>query len=166
MGKHYSTEVEAETTKLDLTPPTLVVPVALAIAEVVREGIRGIGAQASAATKRYRAEAAKAFDRGATWARARYDGRRPNTSDRAFNDSGELAAGITAVAGEDRSTWNIDAPANRFARDEVGARRMLQRLLELVPALRDPASREKVRTAMERAAEKVVARGPTKRTTY
>lgn len=166
MGKYYRTEVEDETSQLDLTPQTLVVPVAKVIAEAVREGIRGIGVQASAATKRYRAEAARAFERGATWARARYDGRKPNTTDRAFNDSGELAAGITAVAGEDRGTWNIDGPANRFERDDVGGRRMFERLLELVPALRDPASTSKVRDALEKVAEKVVSRGPVKRTTY
>lgn len=166
MGKHYTTEVEEETIVRELAPQTLATPVARTVAEAVADGIRGISTRAASATLRYRREAARAVRHGAQWARDRYEGNTPNTSDRLFNDSGELARGITAVDVDRRGTWDINAPANRFVGTTAAVTRMVTRLLELVPALRDPTTSEKVRAAMEAAAGRVLRRGATKRTTY
>lgn len=168
MGKHYTTEVETEELELERNPTTLAAPVAAAIAAVIAEGIRGITAKVSASTKDARAVASRAAARGKAWASERYGTHRPNQTDRMFNDSGELADGIVAAPSDDhaRGAFDVNAPANRFGPDVSAARRMFERLAELVPALRDPTIAPKVAAALETAAARVLRRGATKRKTY
>jgi len=68
-----------------------------------------------------------------------------------FNATGRLAAGVAAIArGQE---WVISPPADRLGADlhEPGAReRMIDRLIELVPALRAPIEDRRVREAIAR----------------
>jgi hypothetical protein len=137
----FTVEVESEPLIHSFDPRTLAKGVAEAIAETLRQKVRGITAQASATTIKMRAAYAKAFASGSPGALKRYSGGRigpmpPHQSDRAFNDSGRLAHSITATARDD--SWTITMAANRLdpvtAGGEAAVRRIYERLVELVPA--------------------------------
>ncbi len=137
----YTVEVTSEPLIHNFDPRTLAKGVAEAIAETLRQKIRGITAQASATTIRMRTAYAKAFAAGSPGATKRYSGGRigampPHQSDRLFNDSGRLAQSIIATARDD--SWTISMAANRLdpatAGGEGAVQRIYQRLVELVPA--------------------------------
>ncbi len=112
---------------------------AQAIAHHFRERIKGLSETAAPATIRARAVAAKAFAAGKPWAMKRYGGGRmgpmaPNQSDRLFNDSGRMAASITANASSD-GAWRVNVAANRLAGEE--AQKIWARLVALIPEFGD-----------------------------
>lgn len=155
-GARASVEVEADVLEHDFDAQDLGEPVAAAIAEAIRAGIRGIGQRASAATVEYRERAKAALARGAGWAVRRYGTRTPDVTDRLFNDSGALADLKAEAVGDE---WRIVTPPQRtdtprtFTGGEFEA--MLARLRQLVPALRDPLSVPAVQRAIEESAGQV-----------
>ncbi len=145
-GKQYTTiTVQSEPLIHDLDPRKLGAPVAVAIAEHIRQRILGITAVASAATLARRKRAAVEAAEGQPTAAARYGGGRigstpPAQSDRLFNDSGRLAKGIVARANGEAFVVNV--AANRLDSTtftKAGAfERMLSLLAQYVPEIRDP----------------------------
>lgn len=146
--QHVTMTVKSEVVVVNCDPDAIGKPVAEAIAKAIADGIRAISEVAKEGTLAARKAAAAALARGEAWAVKKYSGGRtgttpPNQSDRAYNDSGRLANGITANASTKNGTFTINAPANRldpatFTGD--GFQRMVDRLVELVPALRNPFS--------------------------
>lgn len=124
-GKQYTTiDVSAESLVHNLDPKQLGQDVADAIAEHFRQRIAGITATVSAATKRARANAAKALADGDYAAQRRYGGGRigtmpPNQSDRLFNDSGRLVKSIVARA-TSAGEWIVNVAGNRLSEAEFG----------------------------------------------
>jgi len=143
----YTIEVKSEPLIHDFDPKTLGGVVAAAIAEELRRQVKAITQRASDGTLKARAVAAKAFAAGKPWATKKYSGRKmgpmaPNQSDRSFNDSGLLAAGIVAQAKDDK--WTINVPAARFdptqfKDGELGVARVWRQLVALVPAFQNTA---------------------------
>lgn len=140
-------------------PLSLGKPVADAIAEAIRSGIRAISEVASKGTLAKRETAARAYARGEAWARKAYSGGRmgampPNQSSMAFNDSGRLAAGVTVNANKKEGGWTVNAAANRLLpsafKDLATFQRMMQRLVELVPALENPLAHKDVVAAVSK----------------
>jgi hypothetical protein len=138
----------------NLDPGEILGGPAAAAKKVIQEQICAIAVRASEATILKRKYARNALTRGDAKAKKRYDGGRsgktytPGGSDHGggdmlFNDSGRLADGIFVRAQKDGSL-TINVPANRFDPDTFegaylsggGLDRMMQRLRELVPALR------------------------------
>ncbi len=123
-----------------------------AIAALIRRQIEGIGEAAGVATQLKRKYAESAFAAGKRWALERYSGgkigaRKPAQTERLFNDSGRLAAGIVATENKTEGAWTINVAANRldprtFGGGEAGISRMVQRLVSLVPALRGDVLRD------------------------
>ncbi len=140
----YSLEVRSQPLLLQLDEFNLGQKPAQALADLIRDQINGISAVASKSTQAMRVRAGLAFQRGESWAVKRYSGGRmgpmaPNQSNKLFQDSGRLAAGIFVRMNIKDSTFSVNVPANRlnpdqFGRDHAG---MVQRLVNLVPAL-DP----------------------------
>lgn len=142
----YSVEVTSSPVIFNLDQKSIGRAVAAAMATTLQAKLRSIAATASANTIRARETAARAFARGEAWARKRYAGGRigatpPNASDRAFNDSGRMANGIAVGATSDGS-FRINVPANRLDESttsgELGVRRIWNRLVQLVPEIKDP----------------------------
>lgn len=142
----YSVEVRSEPVVHDFDPKRLGKPVADALADALRRRVMSIAASVKPSTLVLRQKAEKALAGGKKWATKRYAGGRigatpPNQSTRAFNDSGRLAKSIAATGNEEG--WRINVAANRLdpttTSGEIGVRRMWNRLVELVPALRSPA---------------------------
>jgi hypothetical protein len=141
----YHVTVESEPLIHVFDPKSIGAPVANAMMEVLKEKTRGIVAGVAVRTLAFRKEAAKAFSKGAPWALKRYSGGRtgamaPNTSGRAFNDSGRFVESIALGASDD--AWRINVAANRLdprtAGGELGVRRMWNRLVQLVPEWGEP----------------------------
>jgi hypothetical protein len=136
-GRRASIEVRSEPITFDLSPEALGRPIADAIAAAIRDAIDNIPERASAATIAMRKRAGI-------------------TSDRLFDATGRLIAGIAAtIAGN--NTWSIAAPSDRLRSPAVFAR-----LLELVPLLRDPSKlleHPKVRAAYERVMRTMITKG-------
>lgn len=128
----------------DLSPKALGAAVSTAIAETLREKVRGITAAAATATLAYRKRAEKAFSDGKRWAMKRYAGGKigpmgPNQGKTLFNDSGRLVRGI--VAGATKDGWTVNVPVNRLDPTTTGAggvERMFARLVQLVPEFGNP----------------------------
>lgn len=160
-GRHASVEIRADPLEHDLDEVELGRGPAAAIREAIATGIKAIRQRASDATIRKREQARAALARGEAWAVRRYAGRQPGQSDRLFNDSGTLAAGLTVQ--QRGKEWLVLAPANRGSDGEGfdGAEmaRMQERLAELVPAIADPTSDARVREAIEASAARVVRKG-------
>jgi hypothetical protein len=141
----YTVEIKGDSILINTDPKTLGQGPAEAIAEVLRDKVRGITATVSSGTRKYREAALKAFNEGKPHAMRRYAGGRtgakqPNQSDRLFNDSGRFAESI-AVGARDEA-WTVNVAANRLSPDTLtggaGAlTRIYQRLLELVPEFGD-----------------------------
>jgi hypothetical protein len=133
-------------------------PVAEAIASLAREQMAGIQERVSEATVEYREKVARAYDRGAPWAVKRYSGGRtgatpPQGSDRMFNDSGRMAKSVTANANKAEGGWTVNVAANRLDRSSFPGdsfNRMVTRLVELVPVLRNPLAQRPVVETIER----------------
>jgi hypothetical protein len=143
----YTIEVKSEPLIHDFDPKTLGGVVAAAIAEELRRQVKAITQRASDGTLKARAVAAKAFAAGKPWATRAFGGGKmgpmaPNQSDRSFNDSGRLAAGIVAQAKDDK--WTVNIPSNRFdptqfKDGELGVARVWRQLVALVPAFQNTA---------------------------
>lgn len=141
-GKEYTTiDVRSESLVHNLDAKQLGAPVAVAIAQHIRDRIIGIAARAAQSTLDRRARAAK--EPNLPSSAARYSGGRtgatpPNQSDRLFNDSGRLAQSIAARAAGDSFVVNV--AANRLDRGTFGRGfdAMLQKLAQYVPEIANP----------------------------
>lgn len=165
-GKKTTTlSISAEPIAVVLDEKTLAKPAADAYVKVLQEQIGALTFEASPATKAKRKAAAKAFAAGESWATKQYAGGRmgpmpPNQSSKLYNDSGRLAAGITSNWSPQQKAWIVRFPVNRFAPDFLarpGGQAVLQRLIDLVPALRmplQPAVMDAIRKAQAAMASK------------
>ena len=142
--QRYTIEIESQPLLHHFDEHMLGAEPAQAIKEALIEAIKGITAQASAATIRRREQAARALERGARWATKRYSGGRtgtkpPNQSDRLFNDSGRFAEGLHVQQNKTDRTFTVNVPVNRLNREQFGRGfdAMIQKLRDLVPALAD-----------------------------
>lgn len=140
----YSIEIDSQPLLMDLNELVLGGRLAEVWAQRIRDNIQGIAIPASKATQGFRKGASEAFTRGEQWARQRYAGGRigamaPNTSDKLFNDSGRLAAGVHVRQNLTDASYTVNLPANRFNRETFGARyeAMVAKFVSLVPML-DP----------------------------
>lgn len=156
---HVTISFKSTPIAVHLDPLALGKPVAEAIRDAVRDGIKAIGETASEKTQLNRKTAVDAFARGAQWARARYSGGRtgpkaPAQSDRLFNDSGRLADGVTVNVNRKEGGFTLNAPKNRLDpstfRSMADFQRMTGRLVELVPALQNPLEQPSVQAAIEK----------------
>lgn len=139
--EHTTIDVRSEALVHDLDPRKLGAPVAVAIADHLRNRIFGIVARAAQSTLDRRARAAKEPNDPSN--AERYSGGRtgatpPNQSDRLFNDSGRLAKSIAARAAGDSFVVNV--AANRLDRSTFGKGfdAMLQKLAQYVPEIANP----------------------------
>lgn len=141
-GTHTSVEVKAETITVELDARQIGDGPAHTIRDAIARGIRGITELASAATLRRR--------------KAEHP---PSSRTALFNDSGRLASGLGVNAAPDGS-WNVTAPPDRLDpskfRDLGAFERMMLRMRELVPALRDPTLLPEVRRAIEESLRKAL----------
>jgi hypothetical protein len=157
--KHVTISVTSTPISVHLDPLALGKPMAEVIAKAIADGIRAIRETASAETLLKRKYAATAFAAGKRWAVARYSGGRTGAkpprpeNDRLFNDSGRLADGIIAMPNAKEQAWTVNTTANRLDRSTFSGgafERMIQRLAELVPALRgNPLELPEVRAAQD-----------------
>lgn len=162
-GEYTSVSCKAEPIEHTFDAAKLGEGPARAIAKTISDGIKAITASASSATVKRRASARAALARGATWAVERYSGGAPGaaSSSRLFNDSGALAH-ITATLGAG-ADWAIATVSNRLDPSTLdgGAAalaELLERLVELVPALRDPLSVASVQDAIEQTWSQIFTR--------
>lgn len=146
-GKTHVTVNFASTPLLVCTDPMLVgKAVADAIGQSVRKGILAIRTRASDATLRRRKVAERALARGKAWARKQYAGGKtgrkdPNQSEYLFNDSRRFAEGVVVGANPKEGGWTVNVTANRLTPDSFRAGHfaaMTQRLVDLVPAIKNP----------------------------
>ncbi len=146
-GKSY-TSVRIQVTPVvhNLVSEQIGKDVVESIAEILRERILAISADAAPATIRRRQVAQRALAAGADWAVKRYRGGRsggkePGLTTKLFNDSRRLAEGLVVRFASrvlEDSVWFISVPANRLDPTEFKGdsfQRMIQRLVELVPEL-------------------------------
>jgi hypothetical protein len=157
--QHVTISFKSEPIAVHLDPVALGRPVAVAIRDAISEGIKRIGEAASESTLYKRALASSAFTRGAAWAQRKYSGGRigpkaPNQTEKAFNDSGRLADGITVNPNPKEGGFTLNAPVNRLDPSGFSSmaafNRMVERLISLVPALRAPLDEPSVKEAIER----------------
>jgi hypothetical protein len=145
-SSHVTLTVRAEPIAANLDPKTLGAAFALAMRTGLQQQIAAIAVPAAPATIKRREAARRALAEGKRWAVKQYSGGklgiRPAgfaSMDRLFNDSGRLVEGLKVSAIE--NGWIINVASNRLnPRDFTPAayERMLNRLVELVPGLRDP----------------------------
>jgi hypothetical protein len=140
----YAIDIKSEPLLFDLNEMNLGGRLAEVWAQRIRDNIQGIAVRASDATIAMRTKAAAAFASGQAWATKRYAGGRigpmaPNQSDKLFNDSGRLAAGVFVRQNLTDATYTVNLPANRFNREAFGRGydAMVAKFVELVPML-DP----------------------------
>ena len=130
--------VKSETVTVDLDPDKLGAPVAEAIALAIQRGIKGIREVASAATL--------------ARSKRRQSGRQsPRKTPYKFNDTGRLADDL-GLRRDSEGNWSIGAPRDRLVGKTAN---LLERLVELVPVLENPAKLFRdpsVRKAQEEAA--------------
>ena len=137
--------VVSEPLVINTDPEFLAMAPAKRLAAYLKQQVQAITAPAAAKTVKYRQAALAAFVRGAPWAMERYSGGRtgskpPLRSERAFNDSGRFAEGITANQSKDGTgSWRVNVPANRLSDENSGGfERIWNRLVSLVPAFGNP----------------------------
>jgi hypothetical protein len=133
--------VRFETVTIDLDPEQFK-PLAESILEAIRTGIRSIGTQASRATIKKRL-------------------REGIASTTLFNASGRLVDALGLVVnrlGEWGMEWGVTIPADHFGPTFTAgaAERALERLRDLVVALRDPFEIPAVQKALELAVEAMI----------
>lgn len=157
--KHVSMSIESTPILVHHDPAALGKPVAEAIKEAIIAGIKRIPSTVSQEARKKREQAARSFAKGARWATKAYAGGRtgatpPNQSDREYNSSGRLANGIFVSAVPASSEFVVNAPVNRlnpaFFRDGAAFERMFRRLVDLVPAIRNPLAERTVVDAIEK----------------
>lgn len=162
----YSISVDAEPLLLSLSREKIGKPVADAIRDAIRAGIRAISAPAATATNERRTRARKAMAEGKAWALKRYAGGRsgsssPGQSTNLYNDSGRFAAGLVVQQNTTEGTFTINVPANRLDPSTFTPLRfteMVRRLGELVPALRNPFEVPAVQESIEAVVGDVMIR--------
>lgn len=152
-----SIHIDADVMTINTDPKALGQPVADGIANHYRQAVKSIGEAVSAATRKYRERAAKAFAEGKPWAVKRYAGGRtgakpPNQSVAQFNDSGRFADSIVANASSD-GAWRVNVAANRLSTDD--ADRIWNRLVSLVPEFANVALLFESNAVMRRLVERV-----------
>lgn len=165
-SKATSVSISAEPIAVVLDAKTISRPAVDAYVKVLREQIGRITFNASPATLEKRKAQAKAFAAGETQAVREFGGGRmgamaPNQTSKLFHNSGRLAAGITANWSPEESAWIVRFPANRFNPEFMqrpGAQGVLNRLVDLVPALRQPLTPE-VHEAIEKAQQAAIIKG-------
>jgi hypothetical protein len=140
----YSFEIKSEPLLLQLDELNLGQKPAEAIRDLIKDQIAGIAVTASKATQALRVRGALALAAGASWAVKRYSGGRlgtmqPNQSNKLFNDSGRLHAGVHVRMNQQDASFTVNWPANRFNPETFGAGydAMMRKFVALVPAL-DP----------------------------
>lgn len=140
----YAIDIKSEPLLMDLDGFNLGQVVAEAWAQRIRDNIVGIPEKASDATIAMRQKAGLALQKGEAWALKRYGGGRmgtfrPNMTDKLFNDSGRLEAGIFVRQNTTDGTYTVNVPANRFnpALFGRGYDAMVAKFVSLVPML-DP----------------------------
>jgi phage gpG-like protein len=138
-GKERVTiEIRGEALIIDTDEKNLMKPIALAMANEIKKGVRMFHGMASAGTRKARERAAKAFDDGKSWARKRYAGgrigaMRPNSTGRLLNDSGRLEKSI-AVGVTNAKEYVVNVAANRLGPDSAVRRKTLDLLRPIVDA--------------------------------
>ncbi len=153
--KQVTLEISSTPIVVNLDEKEVARATAEAFVETVRAQIKAIGFNASPATLAKRKAQAKAFAEGKAWATRQFAGGRmgampPNQTTKLYNNSGRLAAGIVANWSTQAKAWIVRFPANRFAPDflrQPGAMAVLERLVDLVPALRAPFAEKAVKDA-------------------
>lgn len=160
----FTVEIRSEPLLHDFDELALGHRPAEAIAETLREKIRGITATVADSTFEWRQRVSREWAAGkiSQSIRKRYTGGRlketpPPTGPRnaLFNFSGRLAKGIFARENKTDRAWTVNAPANRLDpstfRNPAQFSAMLAKLQELVPELLHPEKLgrdERVRTAI------------------
>jgi hypothetical protein len=156
-----SLKITGEPVAVNLDEKELARAAAAAIVDVIREQVTGIGTDASKGTQAKRRTQAKAYAAGEAWAMRQFSGGKmgatpPNQTARLFNNSGRMAKGIHAVWSKSEAAWIVRFPANRFAPEflaKPGGQAVLDRLVELVPSMRNPMAEPAVIDALERTEE-------------
>lgn len=140
----YAIDIKSEPLLMDLNELDLGQVVAETWAQRIRDNISGIAVRASDATIAMRLKAANALVKGEAWALKRYGGGRmgtfrPNMSDKLFNDSGRLEAGVFVRQNLTDASYTVNFPANRMNPSLFGKgyEAMVAKFVELVPML-DP----------------------------
>jgi hypothetical protein len=162
----YSISVDAEPLLLSLSREKIGKPVADAIRDAIRAGIRAIGTPAKPATVKRRTRAVAAITNGKAWALKRYAGGRtgasaPGKSANLYNDSGRFADGLVVQQNTTEGTFTINVTANRLDPSTFTPLRfteMVRRLGELVPALRNPFDVPAVQESIEAVVGDVMIR--------
>lgn len=152
----FEINVRSRPLEFNLDPIAIAEGPARALRDAIAAGIRAITQSVAPATLRYRAEARRALARGAGWALERFGRSGAPDGDRLFQGSGELAAHLEVRGSGDG--FQIVAPSDRLDAPGTTAAALLERLAELVPALRDPFSNETLRAAIAEAWASVLAR--------
>lgn len=148
----YTLDIKATPILNDLNGVELGRGPSAAIRDILETQVLNIGQRAAEATLLKRKTAANAFRAGATWALKRYTGGRTGATppgrggangqgDTFGNDSGRLARGWFVTQNPKEGSWTINSPANRLDPATWGGpgfEAFVARLVDLVPALRDP----------------------------
>lgn len=165
----FTVEISGDSLLINTDPKSLGRPVAEAIAEQLKERIRGIVASAAPATIAARKAAAKALAAGKSWATKRYSGGRigtltPGTHDTLFRDSGRLEQSIAVGATQDGYVVNVAAnrfDASTFDGGAGALQRMFDRLKQYIPELVDgrkwldaPKVKQSINDALSAAIQK------------
>jgi hypothetical protein len=157
-----SLEVKVDPVIVNLNELNLGKGPALALQKAISDQIKAISVTAAPATLLKRKYAANAIQAGKSWAMKRYAGGKmggmaPNSSDKLFNDSGRLAAGVFVRQNPKEGSWTVNVPANRLDEKDFKDRgtftRMVGWLRTLVPVLRDPTHDPNVRHAIQKTME-------------
>ena len=148
----YTLDIKATPILNDLNGVELGRGPSAAIRDILEAQVSNIGQRAAEATLLKRKTAANAFRAGASWALKRYTGGRTGATppgqggangqgDTFGNDSGRLARGWFVTQNPKEGSWTINSPANRLDPATWGGpgfEAFVARLVDLVPALRDP----------------------------
>lgn len=155
MPDSYTTTVTEQVLEHDFED--LERPVAEQIAATTHDAIAGIKQTVSPATAAWREKAKRAYERGAPWALERYGDSPPDTSNRMFNDSGELA-GVRLEPTRGPDGWAITVPdrLSPESRTASGRSDLVDKLAELAPAIADPTIDTRVSDAMDLATDQMI----------
>jgi hypothetical protein len=163
----FTLDVKTEPLIFNLSEISLGRGPAEALKKAISDGIKSIAAVALPSTLLKRKYAKAGVQRGAPWAVKRYSGGRtgakaPAQSDRLFNDSGRFAEGLHVMQNTKEGAWTVNVPANRLDpttfKSQSDFIRMVERLRELVPVLRDPLSAPGVRAAMAASIDQMITK--------
>jgi hypothetical protein len=154
-GKERVTiEIRGEALLINTDEHRLMKPIAEALRDEIKRGVRMFHGMASQETRKFRERAAKAYQDGAPWARKRYGGGRigalaPNTTGRLLNDSGRLEKSI-AVGTTNAKEHVVNVAANRLGPDAAVRQRTLDLLKPIVlAAMKSDAAAKGVEKAKE-----------------